>query len=1364
MRGIVVLLTAAQGVLAASALPVPTTGLYLGVWSNPNVGSNQEQSIEILEGPAPNGINHRFALHLVYYKWTDIAARLDSSGSFHPDSTLQGDIAYGRVPVISWGCDQDAANSDSVIAGGDAGEDATINATAQALKQYPGPVMLRWFWEFNDLTKNQGCRGDTGGAPTPAVYNGFIGAWQHIWTLFQKAGATNVVFLWNASDYPNNPNRDPHGYYPGNAYVDWIGVDTYQRTASDTFATNFGQFYSDFSNSQYGGKPLMAGENGAIGYSVNNSEIQAGYLQGLAADIKSGMYPLLKAYEYFNAPGNAPSDWVLDTQGGLAEFATIASSGGFVPVPGVTAATPSISLVANAEGEAPVIAPNTWVEIKGANLAPFNDSRIWQSSDFVKGQMPASLDGVSVTVNGKAAYVYYISPSQVNVVTPPDALSGAAQVVVTNSSLSASATAQTAAISPSFFVLSDNRHIAAVHANGGLLGPSSFSVPGYTFTPAQPGETVMLYANGFGPTSVPVVSGSSTQSGTLAPMPSVSIGGVPATVVFAGLVSPGLFQFNVTIAANTPGGDEPIVATYNGASTQAGALLSLTGTAPPTTVTFYVAPNGNDSWSGTMASANAAGTDGPFATFERARAAVQALNNSRLTQITVQFRAGTYYLSSTEMMTTADSGSATLQILYENYPGEKPVFSGGVRVQNWTNVSGNTWKTTLPASTQYFENLFYNGVRRLRPRLGGALGTYYRNAGPVYLQGPAPPANPPDASCSEYFAGSGWECFDRFQYQATDPISSTWKNLAPPANNHCGQPAGNAALAGDIELVNFEQYTVSKLRVSCVDAVNHIVYLTGATATEADHPTSHGFIPNHRYLIENVEDALTLPGQWFLDRSTTPWTLTYLANAGENPNADSVIVPQVSELFAASGLQYVTFQGLTFEHDNYTMPAAGYNGSAEIIAAVSFQNTQHITVDSVVVAQTSGTGIEFISCIDKSSLNWCIANHTAGVAANNTIQNSAFYDLGAGGIRIGTSGNATDTNANVPQSNIVQNTVVEGYGRVFPGSKGISQGQGHDNLYTHNDVYDGYKGAIKICYCANSDVNPPFTNNNVVSFNHVYNLFQGIMNDSGSIYMGVGTPSPPQSGTGNKMLNNKVHDVNDASVMDSDGYGGDGLYADDFSGQVDMENNLVYRVSGNAISFSGPRAGSGQSSTVKNNILAFAQQSMLNAYDPYSFGTVPPLPMFFTASNNLMYFDRRASDSFYVQGGCTYAGEAYTNYEIWSSNLFWRTDGAFATDAKAFHVQQSQNPSNNCGDKNSWTNYAFAGWQGLGEDVQSVVQNPGFNNPAYPADDYSLPKGSPGAGFVVFDPNQAGRTNPMIMPPAVAATFPTKTFNPATDF
>ena len=110
---------------------------------------------------------------------------------------------------------------------------------------------------------------------------------------------------------------------------------------------------------------------------------------------------------------------------------------------------PVIAEVANAEGESPTIAPNTWVEIKGVNLAPAGDSRIWQALDFVNNQMPAPLDGVSVTVNGKSAYIYYISPTQINILTPPDAMNGAVQVVVgNNGAASASFTAQAQAAFP----------------------------------------------------------------------------------------------------------------------------------------------------------------------------------------------------------------------------------------------------------------------------------------------------------------------------------------------------------------------------------------------------------------------------------------------------------------------------------------------------------------------------------------------------------------------------------------------------------------------------------------------------------------------------------------------------------------------------------------------------------------------------------------------------------------------------------------------------------------------------------------------------------------------------------------------------
>jgi uncharacterized protein (TIGR03437 family) len=169
--------------------------------------------------------------------------------------------------------------------------------------------------------------------------------------------------------------------------------------------------------------------------------------------------------------------------------------------------------------------------------------------------------------------VYYISLGQVNILTPPGSMSGPVQVVVTNNgTVSAAFTAQAQTMSPSFFVF-DATHVAATHADGSFLGPASL-YPGST-TPAKLGETIVLYANGFGQTSTPVVNGSKAQSGTLSSLPVVKIGGVTATVQFAGLVAPGQFQFNVIVPASLADGDQPIVAMYNGSTTQAGTVLTV---------------------------------------------------------------------------------------------------------------------------------------------------------------------------------------------------------------------------------------------------------------------------------------------------------------------------------------------------------------------------------------------------------------------------------------------------------------------------------------------------------------------------------------------------------------------------------------------------------------------------------------------------------------------------------------------------------------------------------------------------------------------------------------------------------------------
>src|SRR6185503_18101852 len=96
------------------------------------------------------------------------------------------------------------------------------------------------------------------------------------------------------------------------------------------------------------------------------------------------------------------------------------------------------------------------------------------------------------------------------------------------------------------------------------VGPTSLSSPGFPFLPAQPGDTIAIYAFGFGLPSTPLVNGSASQSGELPSKPVIQIGGVPATISFAGVISPGLYQFNVIVPSTVPNGDNLVTCTYAG--------------------------------------------------------------------------------------------------------------------------------------------------------------------------------------------------------------------------------------------------------------------------------------------------------------------------------------------------------------------------------------------------------------------------------------------------------------------------------------------------------------------------------------------------------------------------------------------------------------------------------------------------------------------------------------------------------------------------------------------------------------------------------------------------------------------------------
>jgi uncharacterized protein (TIGR03437 family) len=232
-----------------------------------------------------------------------------------------------------------------------------------------------------------------------------------------------------------------------------------------------------------------------------------------------------------------------------------------------------ITSMANGASFQPGFAAATWISIFGTNLS--QSTYQWQNSDIVNGLLPTSLQGVSVTVDGVAAIVEYISPTQINVLAPDDATTGTVQVQVTAAGqTSNSFSTPKNQFAPAFFTIDNGAYVAAQHADYSLVGAANL-LPGVTTTPAHPGETILLYGTGFGPTNPPLPTAQSvTTAAPLANSVQITIGGAAVTPIFAGLVSPGLYQFNVTVP-NLPNGDAAVLATIGGVTSQTGVSVTV---------------------------------------------------------------------------------------------------------------------------------------------------------------------------------------------------------------------------------------------------------------------------------------------------------------------------------------------------------------------------------------------------------------------------------------------------------------------------------------------------------------------------------------------------------------------------------------------------------------------------------------------------------------------------------------------------------------------------------------------------------------------------------------------------------------------
>jgi uncharacterized protein (TIGR03437 family) len=227
----------------------------------------------------------------------------------------------------------------------------------------------------------------------------------------------------------------------------------------------------------------------------------------------------------------------------------------------------SVNSVTNGASFQTGIAAGSWVTIKGANLANIApDGRIWRNDEIVNGNLPTQLDGVTVTVNGKPAYVYYISPGQINIQAPSDSAVGPVTIVVNNNGSTNNATAQMQQFSPAFFQFGGSNAIATRYPDNALIGNPN-AIPGTVA--AKPGDILILWGTGFGPTNPPTPAGvvvSGAPAVTTSPTITLN-GSIVAPLVATPVLSPGsagLYQVPIQLPANTPLGDVTIQASVGG--------------------------------------------------------------------------------------------------------------------------------------------------------------------------------------------------------------------------------------------------------------------------------------------------------------------------------------------------------------------------------------------------------------------------------------------------------------------------------------------------------------------------------------------------------------------------------------------------------------------------------------------------------------------------------------------------------------------------------------------------------------------------------------------------------------------------------
>ncbi len=617
---------------------------------------------------------------------------------------------------------------------------------------------------------------------------------------------------------------------------------------------------------------------------------------------------------------------------------------------------------------------------------------------------------------------------------------------------------------------------------------------------------------------------------------------VPSKAVFLGRPFPRILTRSAFLAVLVPF----LAVLFPSGDNPRDAQAAATGAAK---ADFFVSPQGDDRWSGVLPEPNSSRTDGPLATAERARDAVRQLRAAQQFDrpVRVLFRGGIYRRTQPLVLRAEDAGRDGSPTIYESYPTEKAIFSGGTLISGWQRDKGPLWKVELPevkSGHWYFRQLFVNGQRRLRPRLP--------------KEGAFVPAGLPKMDTSGWM-GAGLEAkspldLRAFQFKPGD-ICKGWTNL------------------DDVEVVVLQFWMEARLRIRETDEKNHAVLFTGGSWRPLTW--SGG------YYVDNVFEALDTPGTWYLDRKLG--VLYYHPLPGEDMSKIEVVAPAAQQLVRLEGdaksgkpVRNVIFRGLSFQHTNWTLPPQGFAyEQGEIVppAAIHADGAVGCRIEHCELAHLGAWGIELRrGCRD------------------NVITANLMRDLGAGGLKIGEPENCKEDVDETCRTTVSDNRLLDA-GQVYLGSPGIWIGESSGNTVSHNEISGPLMWAISVGWTW-SYFPLQRARDNIVEFNHTHHIGTGVLGSHCAIYA-LGT-SP-----GTVIRNNHIHHVFSSPLWRG---AAEGIILDNGCCGILVENNVVHDAAAGGFGTNYNCFGN----IVQNNIFARGTQYQLTVYGDLPTGNPEP--------------------------------------------------------------------------------------------------------------------------------------------------------------